>query len=85
MAESNTRVIAEKIVLAHTQAQRTPYANLIDAIDEALRNERERCAVIAETHDRTHSSGYRCYEGRVIADAIRRQNSEGSSNSDNKQ
>ena|ERR1043165_5531986 len=31
----------------------------------------EEAAQIAERHDRTHGSGYRCYEGEVIAEAIR--------------
>lgn len=46
-------------------------SQLAGAIEIALNNERERCAVIAETDDFTHSSGYRCYRGEVIAAAIR--------------
>lgn len=52
---SDTRKIAEKIADTHmgffslANVRRERVKAMADAIDEALRNERERCAKIAET------------------------------------
>jgi hypothetical protein len=49
--------------------------NLANEVVSALRNERERCAKIAETHSATGCDGPDC--GVVIAAAIRRSGSAG--------
>jgi hypothetical protein len=71
---SSTREVATEFV-----AKFNNYANPVNALESILRQreqevraeERERAAVIAESDDFTHSSGYRCYRGEFIAKKIR--------------
>lgn len=50
----------------------TAITTALDQREREVRGEeRERAAGIAEVHDFTHSSGYRCHRGKVIAERIR--------------
>lgn len=50
----STKEVAEKIVRENAMTNRGA-TRLIDAIDEALRNERKRCARIARDHNESHA------------------------------
>lgn len=65
------RVVDENLDTYHYSASRR---DLVAACLSALRNERERCAKIAETHSATDCDGPDC--GVVIAKAIRASASE---------
>lgn len=67
---SDTRQVAEKIANTYGLTGNDLHKRtLADAIDAALRNERERCAKIAETSFEEYQTGYNA--GRFITNAIR--------------
>lgn len=73
MPTESNRQVAERIVITHVHPlTSTDMRALTNDIEAALDAERERCARIAEDHDFTHSSGYRCHQGKTIAEKIRR-------------
>jgi len=76
VADENAREIASEIDgILHAWQQTEPcYIKLVPAIAQALRDERERCAKIAETTEREGFGGGAYNEaGRDIAAAIRNQ------------